>query len=1430
MTGRVIPPGQAVEFRLLGPLEVWRDGRPVQLGGERQRALLAVLLLHANQLVTNERLIDHLFGGDTSDGTTNALRVAVSRLRKVLDDGREGAILLTRPGGYLLGVSESQLDITLFERLFKEGQQARAAGDAVDAAVKLRQALELFRGPILADLSQLEFVQPEIRRLEDLQLAALMERLDADLALGRAEELVPELEYLVAAHPLLERLRGQLMLALYRSGRQADALEAYRQTRELLRDELGLEPGRALQRLEGSILRHDDSLELAARPPKQAGLIVCPFKGLAFFDRSDSEYFRGRERLVADLTTQLATNTLVGLVGPSGIGKSSLLRAGVLPALQSGVLPGSEHWPQFLLRPGANPRDALERTLGGGIETALRRLGSHERLVLAVDQLEELFTICPDEDERRAFLDELVAAADDPSRGALVVVGLRADFYGRCAAYNRFAELLSGAHVLVGPMNREELARAIELPAHKAGLEIERPLLDALLGDVAGEPGGLPLLSTSLLELWGARDGNLLRYGSYIASGGVRGAVARLAEEAYGRLDEADRRVARNILLRLVGGSGETLTTRRLSPRDLGAGESQAVRRGLDMLSESRLLTISEGFVEIAHEALLREWPRLRSWLEEDAEGRRLQQQLIESARDWEALGSDPSVLYRGARLMSALDWTAEHDLDLNPLEREFLAESRAAAELEAERQRRANRRLRTILAGTGVFLGVAILAGVLAALAREHARDAERTAIAQRLGAQALATKQLDLSLLLARQGVALDRSPATEANLQAALARSPAAIHVFHPLPGRLVGIEASPDGRWLLVTGDGQQLALVDRKTLRTVRVIEGDAGSFADDGRLVLLRSGGLSLVDPQSGATAPFDVRVDSATQLFSVESDLAYAAGSPASGRPKNELTVWRLGGRQRAIHRLRTQPGLEFGDVELASHHLVVFESSSGGLSPNQLHSAFVGRVQVEVWSLDRWRRLANLSLSEAIGHGVAPWAVDRAGHRAAFGQADGSVTLADLVTGSVRKLPGHHGGSVVGVGFSPNGRTLVSTGDDGRVMIWDARSGGLRETLTGHAGRAFGPAFSPDGRTLYSVGLEGDALAWDLSGAQRFGRRFRAGSGNVDPRSVIDSSVARFALSPDGSRIATTESNGRIAVVDFRTGKHLFDTPRASGGRLFDVAWSPDGRTIVSAGAVGDVEAWHADNGTRALAYRGVLGGDVHAVALSPNGKVLAAAAPDFVYLWNAETGEPVGSPLPTGSPAYDLTFSPDGRALAAALLGYGVAYVWRLPSERQAFIVTIDEEDQNRGDAVAFSPDGRLLATAGGSGLVRFWDVATGKPVGGPLLASGGYVASVAFDPKGELLVTADVDGSTRIWDVRSRTQVGSPLPFTGNVPAEATFTPSGDKVVAVDARGRAFAYELRADAWERRACVVAGRTLTREEWTKYLAGRSYRPACS
>ena len=813
------------------------------------------------------------------------------------------------------------------------------------------------------------------------------------------------------------------------------------------------------------IARERSELHVVEEPADPSAPEVCPFRGLAPFDAAHAEYFFGRERLVAGLVARLVGSTRLAVFGPSGSGKSSVLRAGLLPALANGVLPGSERWRQVLIRPGEHPLAQLGRGLarlpaGQGdsddaFAAALDSLAPDVRLVLAVDQFEEVFTACRDEGERAAFIETFIAAAADPDQRVVVVLAIRADFYGRCAEYRSLSAQISANQVLVGPMTREELRRAIELPARRAGLRVEPGLAAELVDDVADEPGGLPLLSTALLELWEERSGRTLREASYAASGGVSGAVARLAERAYRGLSEAQRDRARAILLRLADAEQPSPVRRRVPLAELEVERDEDAAGALAALTESRLVTVDEGTVEVAHEALLREWPRLRGWLEDDAEGRRLHQHLIHAAAEWQDSDRDPAELYRGARLASALDWASGHERELNELERAFLDEGRMASERAAERQRRANRRLRTLLAGVGVLLSAALVAGVIALSERQGARDAATAETAQRLGAQALTEDRLDRALMLANAGVALDDSPATRSSLLSTLLRSPAALGVLDGDAGASQVLALSPDGSTLAV-GDGQgQLTLFDTETRQQIgdHQLPGEPWSLAFDprGNLLAIPTSGtfehpnasLQIVDPST-------LRVQ--------RSSLGPHPAAP--GLPYYPTAAYAPDGRSVVV-------SYSTGDVDYSVPvFLRRFDARTGSplgpavrvapeSSKNPLISTADGRLLVSTatdgpgdgrtYAIDA----ETLRVLDRYPVSATSTAVSPDGRTLAFDQAAGvEVRLLDLASGRVRTLA--HPQVDTGVGaFSPDGRTLSIWDDDGNVRLWDLETGAPTQTF---------------------------------------------------------------------------------------------------------------------------------------------------------------------------------------------------------------------------------------------------------------------------------------------------------------------------------------------------------------------------------------------
>jgi len=1439
-----------MRFLVLGPLEVaGAGGEPFSIAGSKERTILACLIARAGRVVPVDDLIEELWGDHPPRAPEKTLVSYVSRLRRELHSRRSAGsnvdVIVFRADGYTLESEGHEIDAVSFEQLAVEGHRLLTAGHPTQADPLLQEALGLWRGAAYQGYRYTGFGAAEGDRLDELRRTATEDLIDSRLAGADPGQLVPELEAMVREEPLRERRWGQLMVALYRAGRQAEALQAFARAREVLVGELGIEPGVELQRLQSAILSHDPELEGGRPPPAEPvrPTDVCPYKGLARFETVDADFFFGREQVVAESIGHLVGGRFLALIGPSGSGKSSLLRAGLMHALGSGALPGSERWAYFAMRPGNHPLDALG--------DALNERRKHS--MLAVDQFEEVFTACSDVGERTTFLDAITEAASAPDSTTTIVIAMRADFYGRCAEHRGLASLLASDQILVGPMDADELRRAIELPAQRASLTVEDELVDSLVSDTVGQPGGLPLLSTALLELWTHRRDRTLRLDDYLRAGGVKGAVARLAEEAFGRLDRDGQAAAKRILLRLAAPGERADVVRRRAPlSEFDLDRDADARHAMAVLTDARLVTVAEGTAEVAHEALLHEWPRLRTWLEDDAEGRKLHRHITGSTHTWDEGERDPADLYRGARLTAAWEWAEPHETDLNDLEREFLRASRTASEGEAVRARRTNRRLRGLLVGVAVLLVASLVIGELALTQRDRATDALTFADAGRLASRSRVEQDPVLALIMAREAVNLDDSPEARSALFAALERSPAITdRIFAPGGSSPAGDETqwiamSPDGRTLAIGDASPTIELFDavrKAPLGTLDVGTGtDRASFSPDGRTLVFATSSdeLVLVDVAT-RTDRGHVRTKGPVDAIAFAPDGTRLLTAEVLQRtelliPRDPVTL------EQSAPSVRTARG-EDQVAPLASFAMAF---SPDGRS---LITTRPGRGPTLVWNAD-------LGLVRRLPLGGNEIAVSPNGRVAAIVKNTGEggsheetrVAFVNIRTGVSRVTSVAHGAAAstqfetTGVAFAPDGRTVVTAGNDSRLVTWDVGTASIR-TSSGGTGNVplRGPEISPDGTTAFTTDRNRDVVLWDLTGNNSLARSFTAGSGFGQ--------WPYFAMSPNERVIAVASApgaqfgvSGTIALIDTSSLRVVRRIGYRSSSPM-GLAFSPDSSTLAvgswndSPRAQGSVRLWDVASGRpETPELLGAEGTQVWAFAFSPDGRTLVGGGPvrdhgsgARAFVWDLSEGGRLEGHVAAPQPINQLAYTPDG-SLLSAVTGQsegGNLMTWDAGSLATVLNVPIDNVGVYSADV---SNDGRTIVTGGQAGP-RIWDIATGNPLGPALTGLNGFAATVDMSSDGSTIVGADGSGHVVLWDVQTGTTIGDPLPGPG--PNDnwlaAYFTPDGRHVFVVSETGSGWVWDVDPSDWETMACRVAGRSLTPQEWQEFLPDRPYHATC-
>ncbi|MFF0861018.1 helix-turn-helix domain-containing protein [Nonomuraea sp. NPDC003560] len=1158
----------------------------------------------------------------------------------------------------------------------------------------------------------------------------------------------------------------------------------------------------------------------------------APYLGLARFETSDQDRFFGRGALVERLAALVGEHRLVLLVGPSGSGKSSLLRAGLVPRL---------------LRTGdTGGRPPMVRVVTPGPEPRPEEAGVRAD-VLVVDQFEEVFALCADPARRAAFIDALLAAAR-AEKGPRVVLAVRADFFGQCAGHRGLAESARDATLLMSPMSAAELRAAIVRPAAGAGLVVERELTTMIVGEVEGEPGALPLMSHALLETWRRRRGRVLTVASYTAAGGLRSAIARTSEELYAGLSPARRERLRHLMLRLVTPGQDGQDTRRPVERaELLTGEpDDETGELLERLARARLVTLDEGRVDLAHEALLTAWPRLRGWIEEDRERLRVHRRLTEAAGAWQDHDRDPGGLYRGVALAVADEHLGRAGV-LTPLERDFLTASRAARDGERRRRRRR-------ATATAVLLVLTLTAALLAWQQSRTGEQRQREAEARRTAGVAASLRDSDprASMRLALAAWRLADLPETRSALLAA-AVQPAQDVFTDPAGGSLTRRHLSADGRTLLSVGADQVTSWdLDARRATGSMPAPGAAldqlGARRGDAWTLPMRlaDGEVGLWDLRTGSRAP--AALGRAPDGFEAGPDGRTVIGYDA-GRDTYRVRVWDTRTRRELLtvefpRRAPADPAeiaWEFGTAYLRSsadrRDWADPSFPDATLGPDgRLLALCVPGEPLQLWDVAAARRIgtpwAPVLTREQCQYERVRFTPD--GGRLAVVTTE-KVRMWELASG--KELPGVVRRDVKEVSFSADGAFLAAS-DGAAIVLWRLASPEL-------------PVFRHPLSGEQAVDLRVDP------GANRI--RYLAGSGSTWPATVRtldlggaaspgwrEEAASAAAFGPDGAALALGYPGHETGLVRFRlydrrTGRPTADLPEVAcpepksqipqctlllafddDGRRLAYGGSPLGyRSLPTRVSVWDVararlsDSLTLDGGARS----------VGALAFGPGGTLLAASPPlvGRLSVWDPRS-RTVTKTLPDVT-GHELRTDPDRRLLVTSM-----GDLVDLPSTRRIQ----GRYGPGQTTSLAFSPDGRYLAAGDATGRTVLWDGRAERRLGTlaiPTTAAADrsvMVNALAFSPDGTVLATGGANGSLQLWDVASRQPIGSPLPTPGDAVLALAFGDGGRVLYAAGEHVPVQRYELDPAASAAVLCRRAGE-LTSAEWRSHFPQRPYQRGC-
>lgn len=1163
---------------------------------------------------------------------------------------------------------------------------------------------------------------------------------------------------------------------------------------------------------------------------------VNPYKGLRAFQEADADDFRGRddliERLLAWFRADLRARRFLSVIGPSGSGKSSVVKAGLLPHFRQDAIPGSKDWFIVEMTPGTHPLEELEAALlrvavnppatllaqlkedERGLVRAVKRilppsLTTDTELLLVIDQFEEVFTLVENEAERLQFLNILAAAAGDPSSHLRVIATLRADFYDRPLSYAGFGELVRASTEVVLPLSRADLERAIVEPAERVGLSLENGLVTAIMIDVGEQPGTLPLLQFALTELFERRDGRWLTLKAYNDIGGVSGALARRADELYGTLDEAGRKTARQLFLRLVTlNEGAEDTRRRARMDELLSlqGDDRLMQPVIDLFGKYRLLTFDRDpatrtpTVEVAHEALIRQWGLLRSWLDENREGLRIQRRLTSAAEEWLNANRDSSYVASGTRLDQFDAWAKETELALTETESQYLAASLAertrqqAAEQARQAQEAAlQRRSQTFRTALIVVLALATLgalglstvalnqsqvaqqneatavvaqanalqeaanAATAAAVADMNAAAARSLAFAS--GAQlSLGNHNTDLAILLALEANQTGQPTIQTQRTLAEAVYAPGTRRVYSGHESRVIAVAFSPDGTRAVSGARDNTLILWDVATGDILQRLTGHEDwiwdvAFSPDGATILSASQDDTLIlwDAETGQ------QLQQLQGHTDVVRSVAYSANSRTalSASQDSSLILWNLESGE-VIRRF--QGGAPIFDVAFSPSGFTAISSGQGSA--------------ITLWNVQTGDPLTQFG-AEGDGHSGDIWSLaylpDETGM--ITGADDDTLILWSFESGQpVRRFTGHSA-RITSLSISPDGKQAASVSEDNAVLVWDIATAALNNHFTGHTAPVYGVAFAPDGAHLLSASWDGTLRLWDLqNGAQT--HQFTPGGG----------AVLAAAYSPDGQQALSGAVDGSVILWDLDSGQEI---RRLEGhtGAVNALAFSPDGERALSGSDDLSLILWDVGSGDIVQRMGGGSSMDGHsdavwAVAFSPDGSMAASGSRDnTLILWDLQTGASLNRLFGHTFRVTSVVFSPDGTQILSA--GFdNLLILWDVRTGRE---IRRFEGHADWVRSAVFAPDGLTILSGSADNTLIWWDVLSGRRLR-QYEGHSAQIYSVAVSSDGQYGLSASADSSIILWELSSGAQVRR---FTGHASDVRSVVFSPDSSFALSA---------------------------------------------